>query len=127
LRLRDVISPTLGIRDDEPAGRTLERMRSFDIAHVIVTRGSAIHGVVSEADLERACTTNAEGPIGDLATEVPILDSEAPIEDAAKLMRERKVGCVPVVEGDAIAGVVTIEKLLDLLGQGVVQTMRRRR
>ena len=124
MRVRDVVSPTLGVRCEEPSGITLDRMRVLGIQHLIVTRENAIQGVVSEAALERA---DPETPVGDLVTEVPILDCEASIRDAANLMRDRRVGCVPVVDDSAIAGVVTIEKLLELIEQGNLQPPRRRR
>jgi acetoin utilization protein AcuB len=124
LRVRDVVSPTLGVRCEERSGTTLDRMRVFGIQHLIVTRESVIQGVVSEATLERV---DPETPVGDLVTEVPILDCDAPIRDAANLMRDRRVGCVPVVENSAIAGVVTIEKLLELIEYGNLQPARRRK
>ena len=100
-------------------------MRSFGIQHIIVTRQNGIEGVVSEGQLERACSVDPDRAVGELAVSVPVLDSDALIQDAANLMRERKVGCVPVVDQTAIAGVITIEKLLDLIGQGAMQSRRR--
>ena len=124
MRVRDVVSPTLGVRCEERSGLTLDRMRVFGIQHLIVTRENAIQGVVSEAALERA---DPDTPVGELVTEVPILSSDAPIRDAANLMRDRRVGCIPVVDDSAIAGVVTIEKLLELIERGNLQPVRRRR
>ena len=103
---------------------TLDRMRAFGFQHLIVTRENTILGVVSEAELARA---DPDTPVGQLATDVPILDCEAPIRDAAILMRDRHVGCVPVVDDSAIAGVVTIERLLELIERGNLQPVRRRR
>ena len=127
LRIRDVVSPTLGIRSEEPSGLTLERMRAMGIEHLIVTCRDGIQGVVSETDLSRACSMNPNTPVGELAVDVPIIDSEAPVQEAANLMRHRKVSALPVVDGLTLAGVVTIERLLELIGQGTVQTSKRRK
>lgn len=102
-------------------------MRAAGVDHIIVTQGSTIRGVVSESELARLCRVHPESPVGELAREVPVIDAEAPIADAANVMRERKVACIPVVDGTAIAGVVSIEILLDLIGRGVIQAARRRR
>ena len=126
MRIRDAVSPTLGVRYEETSGLTLDRMRSFGIQHIIVTRQDGIEGVVSEGQLERACSVDPDQAVGELAVSVPVLDSDALIQDAAKLMRDRKVGCVPVVDQASIAGVITIEKLLELIGQGAMQSRRRR-
>ena len=117
MRIRDVISPTLCVRCDEPSGLTLHRMRISGIGHLIITESRNIIGVASEKDLERACATNADAPVGDVVTEVPVLDADAQVKDAADVMRFRKVGCVPVLDHDVIAGVVTIETVLGLIGR----------
>jgi acetoin utilization protein AcuB len=127
LRIRDVISPTLGVRSDDESAATLEKMRAAGVEYAIVTQGSSIRGVVSEADLTRVCRVHPRTPLAELTREVPVIDAESPIADAANLMRGRKVGCVPVVDDGAIAGVITIEKLLDLIGRGAIQATRRRR
>jgi acetoin utilization protein AcuB len=120
MRIRDVMSPTLCVRYEEAAGPILQQMRTSGIEHLIITRQRDIIGVVSEKDLELACAANFDTPVGDAATEVPVLSSDAPIREAANLMRSRKVGCIPVVDEDVIAGIVTIEKLLELIGRGAV-------
>ena len=127
MRIRDVVSPTLGIRSEEPSGLTLERMRAMGIEHLIVTGRDGIQGVASEADISRACNINPDTPVGELAVDVPIIDSDAPVQEAAKLMRHRKVAALPVVDGLTLAGVVTIERLLELIGQGTLQTSKRRK
>jgi CBS domain-containing protein len=127
LRIRDVISPTIGVRSNETSAITLDRMRSFGVHHSIVTDPNGIRGVVSEADLARACDLDPDTPVGELAVEVPVVDSESSIREAANLMRSRNVGCVPVVHDDTLAGIVTVEKLLDLIEAGGLQPARRRR
>jgi acetoin utilization protein AcuB len=102
-------------------------MRAMGVEHLIVTSAQGIQGVVSETDLARACSSNPETPVGELAVAVPIVDSDAPVQEAANLMRDRKVGCLPVVDGLTLAGVVTIERLLDLIGHGTVQAGKRHR
>ena len=102
-------------------------MRDAGVEHVIVTLDNAIRGVLSETDLMRVCRVHPKTPVGELAREVPIIDAESPIADAANVMRANKVGCVPVVENGAIAGVISIEKLLDLIGGGAMHAARRRR
>ncbi len=38
-----------------------------------------------------------------------------PVEEAARVMRERKIGCLPVLEDGALVGIVTGIDLLDAL------------
>jgi acetoin utilization protein AcuB len=49
---------------------------------------------------------------------------EAEIRQAARLMREQKIGALPVVEGDRVVGILTetdiVKTFVDVLGEGVV-------
>ena len=127
MRIRDVVSPTLCVRYDEPAGLILDRMRSSGVHHVIITRQRDIIGVASESDVALTCAVDRDGPVGRIATEVPVLDIDSLVKEAAILMRSRKVGCIPVVDHDVIAGIVTVDTLLDLIGHGAVHEPKRRR
>jgi acetoin utilization protein AcuB len=126
MRIRDVVTPTVCARYEEPSSLVLDRIRTAGVEHLIITRQGKIVGVASEKDLALACALNVDAPVGDSATEVPILTAEAPVKDAANLMRSHKVGCVPVVDDDVIAGIVTIDKLLELIGRGAIHTLPNR-
>jgi len=42
-----------------------------------------------------------------------------PIRKAANLMRGRSIGCLVVVDGARIVGIVTVSDLLELIGRGI--------
>ena len=54
------------------------------------------------------------------------IEPEATMEDAAQIMAEKKIGCLPVVEKNVVVGVITetdmLVELADLLGAGVPGT-----
>ena len=43
----------------------------------------------------------------------------ATVREAANLLRGRSIGCLPVFDGDQLAGIVTTSDLLELIGRGV--------
>jgi len=43
------------------------------------------------------------------------VDPLDPIEDAARIMRDRKIGCLPVLDGSDLVGIITGMDLLDAL------------
>jgi acetoin utilization protein AcuB len=53
-------------------------------------------------------------------TDLSTIGPEATIEDAAKVMAEKKIGCLPVVEENVVVGIITetdmLVQLADLLG-----------
>jgi CBS domain-containing protein len=57
-------------------------------------------------------------PIRQLNPPAPLsLPGSAPVAEAIRIMREHRVGCVLVVDGDRLAGIITERDLLLKLGQ----------
>jgi CBS domain-containing membrane protein len=50
-----------------------------------------------------------------MQTDVVTIDPDAPIAEAARLMTERKIGCLPVVDASGLVGIVTDSDFLGLL------------
>jgi CBS domain-containing protein len=97
-------------------------MRLGRIRHLpIIDEDGALAGIVSQRDLFHSGLLRALG-YGSHAkeramdllvlkeamkTEVATIGPEAPLTEAAKLMLELKVGCLVVVEGKKIVGILT--------------------
>jgi acetoin utilization protein AcuB len=50
-----------------------------------------------------------------MAGDVVSVFPDDPIEQAANTMRERKIGCLPVLDGEDLVGVVTASDVMDAL------------
>ena len=50
-----------------------------------------------------------------MAREVVTADPDDPIEQAANTMRERRIGCLPVLEGNELVGIVTASDVMEAL------------
>jgi CBS domain-containing membrane protein len=120
--VRDLMSPepvTLG-RNDK-LGTAEDVMRLGRIRHLpVVDDDGRLAGLVSQRDLfhsglikalgygshaqQRALATIAvkEAMNTDVVTTTP----EAPLADAARMMLDRKIGCLVVVENDRIVGIL---------------------
>ena len=103
-------------------------MRDHHIRHLPIVRDGHLVGLVTSHDLERVSpspvTTLSVGEanylIGKLTAAKlmrPKVITCAPdtlVEEAAHLMRQEKIGCLPVVEkGGKLVGILTHEDLLD--------------
>jgi CBS domain-containing protein len=53
-----------------------------------------------------------------MSAEIHTTGPEASIAEAARIMIERKVGCLPVVEGEKLIGIVTESDFVRLVAQG---------
>jgi acetoin utilization protein AcuB len=104
------------------AGDAWELMRRRRIRHLVVTRGATVVGVLSDRDLgSRAGARIRVGRnVAELMTSHAVtMSPDDTVRHAANVTRGRTIGCVPVVTGERLVGIVTTAKLLGLLGGGV--------
>jgi CBS domain-containing protein len=47
------------------------------------------------------------------------IDPQETVRRAANVMRGRTIGCLPVIRGGRLVGIVTVSDLLELLGRGI--------
>jgi CBS domain-containing protein len=53
-----------------------------------------------------------------MSAEIHTTSPDTPVHEAARLMIERKIGCLPVVDGEKLVGIVTETDLVRLLADG---------
>ncbi len=92
------------------------------IRHLPVVAGGRVVGVVTDRDLRLATSRLAAEPFApgtavEAVMSYPVQTAHPldPIESAARVMRELKIGCLPVLDGPALAGIVTGVDILDAL------------
>ena len=103
--------------DAETAWRCMQQLRVRHL--VVVDERERVVGLVSERDLggRHGAQTRHQKLVRDLMTPDPIvLDPEIDVRLAADLLRGFSIGCLPVVSGGALVGIVTTSDLLELLG-----------
>jgi acetoin utilization protein AcuB len=117
MRLQEVMStPVETITKDTSVAEARTAMKRAGIHHLVVGRGKSLIGVISSHDISRALATD---PVSEWMSGKPLaVTSRTTVREAANLLRGRNIGCLPVVEGDELVGIVTISDLLELLGRG---------
>ena len=109
------------IREDGSAEEALKRMRSRRLRHLVVVRDGDVVGIVSDRDLAALLVGSfrLDRTIDQVMSRgVAVVEPRTSIEDAARLMRRRKIGALPVVVGRRLVGILTVADLLDLLSRG---------
>ena len=127
-------SNPITISKDTPIFQALEIIRTHKIRHLPVVKDGRLIGLVTERGLLRVspspATTLSVYELNYILAKVTVAEAmiknpivvgpNLPIEEAALLMREHKVGCLPVVEGDRVVGIITqtdmVETLVRLFG-----------
>ncbi len=114
-----------------------ELMRAHDIHHLpVVTKEGRLVGIVTEADLLAAqpspATTLSIYEIHALLSKLKLKDimarpvitttPDCPLEDAARLMLDNDIGCLPVMDDNRLIGLITdtdiFQSLVTFLGGG---------
>lgn len=121
--IRDIMrSPALAISANITLQDAYRIMREKGIRHLPVVEGERLVGVVTDRDLRLATSSLAPSPfspesrVSAVMSASPLTaEASDPVEDAARTMRERKIGCLPVLEDGRVIGIVTGLDLLDAL------------
>lgn len=117
------VSPT------DPIRTAVERMRTRGCRRVPVTEDGKLVGIVSNIDLRRATNSPLvlrerwyddfildHIPVRACMTPNPVTVSpQTLVLDAAKAMRDRKIGGLPVVQEGKLVGIITETDLLNFL------------
>jgi acetoin utilization protein AcuB len=93
------------------------------IRHLPVMEEGRLVGIITDRDIRLATShLNPKGPCSGCARVAEVMTQEVvtahpldPVEEAARVMRERKIGSLPVLEDGALVGIVTGIDLLDAL------------
>jgi acetoin utilization protein AcuB len=117
-------SPVATIAAGESAERAWHEMQRANTHHLVVLDGREIAGVISSHDL--ADEERRVGTVGErMTTRIVTAEPGTTVRDAANLLRGHIIGCLPIVEGDKLVGIVTLSDLLELLGRGALRPSPR--
>ena len=107
---------TVGAQDDaDDAWRVMHHHKCH---HLVVLKGNHVVGVISEKDLgtESEADRRRGRFVADLMTwSVVKADPDLDVVDAAVLMEEQGMHCLPIFQGDQLVGILTAT---DIAGAG---------
>jgi acetoin utilization protein AcuB len=114
--------PVTVITSTDTLGEAARLFQSLGFRHLPVVDQGRLVGVLTDRDLQFATSNLSSNPrsINDpvaLAMSSPAVTADPldPVEDAARIMRSRKIGCLPVMDGLELVGILTGMDLLDAL------------
>ena len=129
--VRDIMtSSPVSLQKDDKLSLAEEVMTGGRIRHLPILDGERLVGVLSEADLFHSAfkvlhfrpdeqrkfvkSLKVEDVMSKHVVSVP---ADTSIRAAARLMMEKKLGCLPVVEGERLCGLVTKSDMLRCLAE----------
>ena len=116
------------VDENDSMKKAMALLKEREIRHLPVLKdGEKLVGIVSERDIKQASPSPATAleireiyylldkvKVKQIMTRRPYtISSSAPIEEAALIMREKKIGCLPVIEEGKLVGIITETDILD--------------
>jgi CBS domain-containing protein len=105
------------IAPEAPVLEAIRQMAERRVGALVVMRGDALAGIVSERDYARKVIlqgrSSAQTAVADIMSGEPLtISPETDVFDCMRLCTERRVRHLPVVEGDRVVGVISIGDLV---------------
>jgi len=123
MRLADIMSsPVETIDVDESAENAWNRMQLRKIHHLVVMKEGEAVGVISARDLSgpRGVALRWAGSVEELMSpQIVTASPDTTVREAANLLRGRNIGCLPILRGRKVVGIVTITDLIEMVGRGL--------
>jgi acetoin utilization protein AcuB len=113
--------PVVSVNPELPINEALTLMRRERIRRTPVIRDGKLVGIISDKDLLNASPSPATSlsiwemnyllskiTVRDVMTrEVLTVNHDTPIEEAARIMADNKIGGLPVIQDDKVVGIIT--------------------
>jgi acetoin utilization protein AcuB len=121
--------PVISVSPDVPILEALNLMQREHIRRMPVIKEGKMVGIVSDKDLLNAAPSDATTlsvweinylvskiKVGDvMSRQVRTVEEDTPIEEAARIMADNKIGGLPVVRGGKVVGLITETDLFKIL------------
>jgi len=120
------------VADDDKMGHAIRMLKDHGFKHLpVVDRAGKVVGVITDRDLKRASPSDAtllevhellylldQVRVAQIMTRTPVtVPAATPVADAARLMVDKHLGCLPVLENGKLVGIVTSTDMLTCLAK----------
>ena len=111
--IRDVMAKNIKtVKPDDTVHAAVQKMNKFDIGSVIVVSSGRPIGIITETNILRRIVEPRMDPATVWAKDImtsPLItiDENDAIEEAAKVMAEKKINRIPVMKGDKLVGLIS--------------------
>jgi CBS domain-containing protein len=116
--VRDVMAKNVKtVKTDDTVHAAVQKMNKFDIGSVIVVSSGRPIGIITETNIMRRIVEPRMDPatvwVKDImSSPLTTIDENTPLEEAAKLMVDKKITRIPVMKGDKLVGLISSTDIL---------------
>jgi CBS domain-containing protein len=116
--VRDIMAKNVKtVRTDDSAHDAVVKMNKFDVGSVIVTNNNRAVGIITSKNIlsrivESRLDASTVRAKDIMSSPIITIEPDAPIEDAAKLMAQKRIKKIAVIDKDKIIGVVSTSDIV---------------
>lgn len=115
--LAEIVRPTfITVAPEDTLGEVAEKMSERNVGAVVVKDFGRLIGILTERDMLRAMAARmhtSEARVRQWMTPDPITaPPDMPLDDAAQVMLDNGFRHLPVVDGTAVLGIVSLRRVL---------------
>ena len=116
--VRDVMAKNVKtVKTDDTVHAAVQKMNKFDIGSVVVVSSGRPIGIITETNIMRRIVEPRMDPATVWAKDImssPLttIDENTPLEEAAKIMVDKKITRIPVMKGDKLVGLISSTDIL---------------
>ena len=117
MKISDIMTKDVAKLDvNDTVEKAAELMKEYNVGSIPVCRSEKIVGIVTDRDITlRSVAENQniqKQTVSEIMTSNPVLGKpEMEVQEAARLMSERQVRRLPIVEGKSLVGIVSLGDL----------------
>lgn len=128
MTIRDILrrkgSAVVTTGPEVPLQEAMRLLAAHNIGAAVVVEGGAVCGIISERDMLRAgaqdLSSLASGSVADLMTrDVVTAPPDADLRSVMDTLTERRIRHLPVVDGGALVGMVSIGDVVNAVRQSI--------
>jgi CBS domain-containing protein len=116
-KIRDIMTPVpMSVAPIESVAAAARVMRDHSIGALLVVDDDKVHGIVTDRDITVRVLAEDLDPVatrvGDIAsTDLVTIGPDEDVTEAVRIIRDRAVRRLPVMDGGALVGVVSLGDL----------------
>ena len=113
MKIRDIMTKDIAtLRSDDTIERAARLMKQYDVGSLPVCTDDKIIGIITDRDI--AVRSVAPGQVSNqrvrdvMSTNLVVGNPDMDVQDAARIMSDRQVRRLPIVENNSLVGIVSL-------------------